>query len=117
MSGTQDPVERPNRELRGVNTESGRPNYSIRGVRIQHADHVRHLIAIWLLAMLTGTIASAIVLVGFGHLWGLDVATALPVIQILFTAVVTLVSSAVGFYYGQKSKETPPGVDTQGGEI
>ncbi len=101
MSSPPDSTERPNRDLKGV--------------QVQHADHVRQLIAVWLLAMLTGTIAAAIILVGFGHLWGLDVAEARPVLEILFTAVVTLVSSAVGFYFGQKSKERPDGT-SEGGD-
>lgn len=85
----------------------------LRGSNKAKEDSVRQQITFWLLGILAGTIAFSIVLVGFGNLWGADIEDVRSLMEVMFTAVVTLVSTAVGFYFGQRAREKSPDPDNE----
>ena len=75
---------------------------------VTHADKVRKLIVIWLLSLLTGTIVLGIVGVATAKVMGVDVADVRSFFEIVFSAVIALVSTAVGFYFATEARKQGP---------
>lgn len=67
---------------------------------VTHADKVRKLIVVWLLSILSGTIALGMASVATTKWTTIPADDIRTFFQIVFSAVVTLVSTAVGFYFG-----------------
>ena len=75
---------------------------------VTHTDKVRKTIVVWLLGLLSGTIALGITGVATTRWTGVSVADVRSVFDIAFTAVVALVSTAVGFYFASEARKQGP---------
>lgn len=77
-------------------------------VDVTHADKVRKLIVIWLLSLLSGTIVLGIAGVATAKLMGSEVADVRSFFEIVFSAIIALVSTAVGFYFATEARKQGP---------
>lgn len=91
---------------RPTTVQRARVDYNITGAAVvSHDDQVRRLLATRLLWLLTGTICAGILLLVTTPLTGLDAEDVKSWFGVIFTAVLTLVSTAVGFYFGAESRK------------
>lgn len=77
-------------------------------VDVTHADRVRKIIVIWLLSLLSGTIVLGIAAVATVKWTGAATSDVRSIFEIMFSAVVTLVSTAVGFYFATEARKQGP---------
>lgn len=73
---------------------------------VTYKDKSRRLLALLLWGTLAGTIILGFALLAGAKWLGVDAKNVLSLIQIFFTALVTLVGSATGFYFGSEVKRS-----------
>jgi hypothetical protein len=73
---------------------------------VTHHDRVREYLAKLLVWLLGGVLLCGIAIAAFGGLWGVVQEDARALLQLFFTAMVTLVSTVVGFYFGSEHKRS-----------
>jgi hypothetical protein len=107
-------AKRQHRETSGHTLNVERVDYRLTGItEVSLKDLVRKVLATRLLWLLIGTIAGGSGLILYTVIVSKSVADVRGYVEMVFTAVTTLVSTVVGFYFGSESARPATGASSE----